>query len=172
MYCGCNPIAYRSQKQISNALQRLMRQKPYETISVSELCRETCVSRQTFYSLFSSLENVILFILQENNCKPAEERTFYDTPEKVCSYCSNYIRSNRDILILLSEQQAAYLIYSSLYEAFRMGFDADETRASLRAHYLAGALTGVVLDNCGKKFFMEQETLESILMDFLRGGLF
>ena len=58
MYCGCNPTALSSQTQISEALTRLLAEKSYTKITVSELCRASGVSRQTFYSLFSSMENV------------------------------------------------------------------------------------------------------------------
>ena len=58
MYCGCNPTALASQLQISEALVRLMERKGYSEITVSELCRESGISRQTFYTLFHAKENV------------------------------------------------------------------------------------------------------------------
>ena len=59
MYCGTNPTALLNQRQLAQALFRLMEQKPFSAISVSELCRAASISRQTFYSLFDSKESVV-----------------------------------------------------------------------------------------------------------------
>ena len=54
MYKGSNKSALLSQKLISEALLRLLETMPFNDISVSDLCREAQVSRQTFYSLFGT----------------------------------------------------------------------------------------------------------------------
>ena len=61
MYEGCNKTAVSSQLAIADALLSLMREKPYAKISVSELCKRAQVSRQTFYTLFESKDNVISY---------------------------------------------------------------------------------------------------------------
>ena len=43
MYCGTNPIALLNQRQLAQALFRLMEQKPFSAISVSELCRAASI---------------------------------------------------------------------------------------------------------------------------------
>ena len=65
MYCGTNPTALLNQRQLAKALFRLMEQKPFSAISVSELCRAASISRQTFYSLFDSKESVVTYTLTE-----------------------------------------------------------------------------------------------------------
>ena len=64
MYCGSNKTALMSQELISRAMMRLIQEKPFTQISVSELCKTAGISRQTFYSLFTSRENVMVFALQ------------------------------------------------------------------------------------------------------------
>ena len=68
MYAGDNKTALYSQRLIADAMLTLLREKSYGEISVSDLCKTAGVSRQTFYSLFGSKDNVILFTLQ-NNCR-------------------------------------------------------------------------------------------------------
>ena len=68
MYEGCNKTAIASQAAIAEALIELMKDKPYSRISVSEICKRAGVSRQTFYSLFASKDNVISFILERKYC--------------------------------------------------------------------------------------------------------
>ena len=63
MYCGNNKVALSSQRQIAQALMQLIDEKPYQDITISELCKTAGISRQTFYTLFTSRENVVTFTL-------------------------------------------------------------------------------------------------------------
>ena len=67
MYTGTNKTALGSQQKLADALQRIMAKKPYHSISVSEICREAEVSRQTYYTLFNSKESIISYILNKCN---------------------------------------------------------------------------------------------------------
>ena len=74
MYQGCNKTALCSQKNIAEGFWDLLREKEYSKITASEICKKSGVSRQTFYSLFSSKENVVAFILsKEYAFNPTEE---------------------------------------------------------------------------------------------------
>ena len=68
MYEGCNKTALTSQSAIADALLNLMEEKPYTRISVSEICKSAGVSRQTFYTLFASKDNVIAYELERKYC--------------------------------------------------------------------------------------------------------
>ena len=72
MYCGTNKTAMQSQKQIADAMMSLLDEKPFSQITVSELCKAACISRQTFYTLFTSRENVMVFTLQARYCDGPE----------------------------------------------------------------------------------------------------
>ena len=63
MYCGNNKIALASQKQIMNAFLNLLEMQSFSNISISKICNEAGVSRQTFYKLYESKENVIIDLL-------------------------------------------------------------------------------------------------------------
>ena len=121
MYCGSNKTAMASQRQIAEAMMRLIQEKPYAQITISELCKSAGISRQTFYTLFSSRENVVTFTLQAQYCY-APELPQFKTEEacslrQLCRSYSNYIFRNRDLLRLLVENRIDYLLYDSLYEA-------------------------------------------------------
>lgn len=63
MYTGTNKTAVTSQNMIADALLNLMQQKDFRKITVKEIADTAKLSRQTFYSLFDSKEDVILFSL-------------------------------------------------------------------------------------------------------------
>ena len=171
MYCGCNPIALSSQTELSRTLIRLMTQKAYSSITVSELCRESGVSRQTFYSLFRSMDNVVVFTLRERVCSlPHETAEAAPTPEQLCRCYSRYICTNREFLKLLVENDVGYLLDRSIYETLSGCPGAfPEPLRDYAAQFLAGGLTGVVRQYCAQDPPPSEETLFAILYALLRG---
>ena len=80
-----NKTALQSQHLIADALMALLRRKPYQEITVSELCREAAVGRKTFYRNFETKKDVIDLILEELletyrkelESIPSEDRLFF-----------------------------------------------------------------------------------------------
>lgn len=58
-----NKTALRSQHMIADALLHLMKRKPFQQISVTEICEEAAIGRKTFYRNFELREDVIEFHL-------------------------------------------------------------------------------------------------------------
>ena len=54
-----NPIAVRSRAMIAQALFALLREKPYDEITVSELAARAQIARKTFYRNFSGKDEVL-----------------------------------------------------------------------------------------------------------------
>jgi len=181
MYCGTNKTALQSQKLIADAMMRLIQEKPYQQITISELCKAAGISRQTFYSLFTSRENVVVFTLQARYCD-APEPPRLKTDREVCGLrqlCvgySEYILRNQGLLRLLVENHIDYLLYDSLYEAL------DECGCFLHAvdpctrRYAASFYAGGVA--CVARRFAEEGCrtsagqLEELLMTLFTGSLF
>ena len=64
-----NPTALKSQRWIIESLLRMMEEKPYDEISVSEICHKADLDRRTFYRNFDSkndvLEQYVIFLGNE-----------------------------------------------------------------------------------------------------------
>lgn len=54
-----NPTALKSQQWIIESLLSLMEEKPYDQISVSEICRKADLDRRTFYRNFNCKKDVL-----------------------------------------------------------------------------------------------------------------
>lgn len=65
MYRGSNPTALKSQELICQAFFKQMSTTPLSKVSVSSICAEAGVSRQTFYTLFRTKESVIDWYLDQ-----------------------------------------------------------------------------------------------------------
>ena len=179
MYCGDNKTALYSQQLIADAMLSLLHEKSYAGISVSDLCKTAGVSRQTFYSLFGSKENVILFALK-HNCSYEPE------PEaKVCrsacfrDFCvgySRYIVEKREILELLVKNDIMHCLYDVQYESLMqcahfIGGIEGEDRLYL-VDFIAGGMNSIaknyVLTGCSA----DGAFLERLMFKLFGGGYF
>ena len=159
LYCGTNKTALASQDQIANTLLALMKEKPYDEISVSELCRCAGISRQTFYSLYQSKENVVIRILQnyycympaehlpENELDPGDPSLNFCRMEVFCRDYCRYLTDHADFIHLLVENNITHLLYDSIYESMHecgclLGKLEAEQR-SYSAGFIASGFVGI-----------------------------
>ena len=64
MYQGNNATALQSQQWLGEGLARLMEGQSYQSITIGAICKEADLSRQTFYNVFDSKEEVLRFCLR------------------------------------------------------------------------------------------------------------
>ena len=181
MYCGSNKTALQSQRQIAQAMMALIREKPYAQITISELCKMAGISRQTFYSLFTSRENVVVFTLQTGACDTPEI-----TPPRSCDrraalrwLCrgySEYMLHNRELIKLLVDNHIDYLLYDSFFEAmndcecFLSG--VEPCLRYYAASFCAGGIASVARRYAQEGCTTTADSLEEMLMALLSGELF
>ena len=180
MYCGSNKTALQSQRQIARAMMALIQEKPYAQITVSELCRAAGISRQTFYTLFTSRENVMVFTLQAQYCdapriarpQPPSRESALDW---LCAAYSEYILKNRRLIKLLVDNRIDYLLYDSFFEAmercdcFLSG--ADPCVRSYAASFYAGGIACVARRYAQEGCTTTGGELKALLETLLSGKL-
>ncbi len=60
MYKQCRTASTAArQRQIADALLELMMDKPYDLISVTDICRQCCLSRNSFYQYYTGKDSVL-----------------------------------------------------------------------------------------------------------------
>lgn len=118
MYQGKNPKAINSQKLLLDSLNELMKEKDFKDISISELCSHSGVSRQTFYSLFETKENILLYQLELlNNTKPDPNDHSVLQLHEVCERYAQYVSSNYHQLSILVENNLTEVLYDMIYRS-------------------------------------------------------
>lgn len=182
MYCGTNKTALQSQRQIASAMMALLGEKPFSQITISELCKAAGISRQTFYTLFTSRENVMVFTLQARYCDGPEIPAAAHAADGgsmlpwLCRAYSGYILRNRNLIKLLVDNRIDYLLYDSFFEAmdncecFLRGVDGC-TR-SYAASFYAGGFACVARRYAEEGCASSGDQLEALLMTLLSGRLF
>ncbi|MBR1560121.1 MAG: TetR/AcrR family transcriptional regulator [Clostridia bacterium] len=176
MYCGSNKTALQSQRQIAEAMMRLIQEKPYQQITVSELCREAGTSRQTFYSLFTSRENVVVFTLQTRYCTLSVSQPEDHGLRQLCRGYSEYLLANQRLIRLLVENRIDYLLYDSFFEALN-GCEcflaaADPCTRRYAASFYAGGVSCVARQYAQENCAASAKELEELLMTLFTGSLF
>ena len=177
MYEGENKTAQQSQQRIAEALLELLREQPFSGLSVSVLCRRAKVSRQTFYSLFGTREQVLVFALQ-TGCRyePEPGRT---TCRSACfrDFCrgySRYIVDNREILELLARNDLMYTLYEMEYRSlldcshFMQGMASDERQYLV--DFIASGMTSIAKTYVRTGCRADADTLERIMHRLFGGG--
>lgn len=182
MYCGSNKTALQSQRQIAEALMALIRVKPYAQITISELCKTAGISRQTFYSLFASRENVVVFTLQAGErdipeiTPPERSNDREDSLRWLCRGYSEYILQNRELIKLLVDNRIDYLLYDSFFDAMDSCEcflpKADACTRSYAASFYAGGIACVARRYAQEGCSSNVDQLEALLMTLLSGSLF
>lgn len=178
MYRGSNKTALLSQKLIGDAILRLLDTKSFAEITVSDLCREAEVSRQTFYSLFGSKENVILYTLRSSFCFTPENNKNICRSASFHLFCRSYstfIIENRRLLEILVKNEMMHFLYDVQYQTFMecehfFGDVTGESRIYL-IDFIAGGMSGIaknyVLTGCRA----DEKFLEKLMFS-LFGGLY
>ena len=175
MYCGKNKTALASQAQIAQGLLSLLSRKPYQEISICELCREAGVSRQTFYSLFSSKDNVITFILKEYCCPRPLPDPSLTCLEQLCGLYSGYIIEQRSFIRSLVDNHIIYLLTDSftdmLTDCSCFLSAMDPSTRSYAASFLAGGFTSIARNYVLEDPPVSPDTLTRLCIDLFRGRL-
>lgn len=180
MYCGCNKTALCSQLAIAESFFSLLKEKEYAKITASEICKKAGVSRQTFYSLFSSKENIVSFILlQEYAFNPSEEchcTGIPDLPQLGKGFAS-FIVQKGDFIRLLEKNNILHLMQESLY--CNLYSCIDNTQSELLSNnglphelistFIASGLTAIAGYYVNNSSDIDCDELESVICKLFSG---
>lgn len=146
MYKGKHKTAVKSQKVISEAFFDILLERSYHDISIKEICTYAGISRQTFYSLFGTKEDVIRFYLAE---------TFSQWRSQAKT---NGVNSLYDLILF-----------------FLLGITEDEKLAQLYSiEVLGNILADILKEHLDKIILYEQGSIsvsDSVANSFIAGGL-
>lgn len=151
MYKGTNPSALRSQRLLAAALVELMSDYEYSKISISMLCARAGVSRQTFYKVFESKENIVCAVARSKSLdlelRLSEKETI--TLEELARHTFSFFSQNMALIRRLTDnnlqyvlQDQAQLALADLLKYYRCNDDVP-LDASNRA-FIAGGLCAML----------------------------
>lgn len=184
MYEGTNQLAVQSQQWIVEALLSLLEEKDYHQISVKEIVRRADLSRQTFYNIFDSKDDVIRLCLhrgyekmKDRLIEKAQASQSID-PADVTDCFSLFFEENHDLVQKFLDQHLDYIIAAEVMADMEEFLDLvspetvhDKTYAYGNA-FLSGAMTQIMLHWFKDPDPLSKEELSEFLLKILGGDYY
>lgn len=157
-----NKTAVQSQHMIMDALLRLMKRKPFQQITVTEICEEAAVGRKTFYRNFDLREDVIDFWL-DLRCEECREVLLpVPTEEQLFYYCI-FLKKYMDELIGLYQNGLHPLVEKkfSIFLPYTMPlWSEDPVEQEYRSQYIIAGIDAIIRVWVTRGF---QESIEEVV---------
>ena len=180
MYQGNNVTAIQSQAWLGESLTRLMEGQSYQNITIGAICKQADLSRQTFYNVFDSKEEVLRFSLRRGYEKQvgrfASRQSI--TAEEIVDAFAAVVRENETLLRLMVENGLTGILTDEITACvalfvgrFVKGEQQDELLPYAEA-LLCGALGHLLVYWFRQEQPISIEWLTKVISDLLEGKLF
>ena len=146
-----NKTAIQSQHMIADALFSLMKRKPFQQITVTEICVteicvEAAVGRKTFYRNFELREDVIDFWL-DLRCEECRELLLHvPLEEQLHDYCI-FLKKHMDVLISLYQNGLHPMVEKkfSVFMPYTMPrWSEDPVEQEYRSQYIFAGIDAII----------------------------
>ena len=178
MYEGKNPTALKSQQWLGNTLLELMEIKPYEEISIKDICQHADLSRQTFYNFFNSKEELFRYVLRSTYEEKLNAQTEIPSSKEAISTFVNTTKENKRLVAVIVKNNLGNIVSDEIFKSithFLNRFIPNFENQPDFAYYvvfLSGALTHFMTYYARNNSEMSEEEMTRILESFLSGKVF
>ena len=179
MYNGNNPTALKSQEWLTEALINLMRETPYDQITIQSICKKAYLSRQTFYNFFDSKEDILRFWLQQ---KYEEQFNKFETKPTMQDTIDAFIfvlNENKPTLTAFVENKLDGIVADEMVrcvtqfaEKFVLQSNEIDEAFNYSIILLAGAFAHLLLHCARQEKNISNEEIAGLLKKFLSGELY
>lgn len=179
MYTGKNPSALRSKDWLREALLQLLEERKYAQITIKELCARADLSRQTFYQMFDSKDEVMEYhfmTLFQGFSKECGDFGSISISGLTCRFFQFFYRHRRfveelienNMTYILERQFERYLRQIALFRTI----NDREQHPDYSLAYVAGALTQILIHwfQCG--FDLSAKEAGDLTDQMLTGAVF
>lgn len=153
-----NKTAIQSQHMIADALFSLMKRKPFQYITVTEICEEAAIGRKTFYRNFELKEDVIDFQLDEL-CEQYAKEIEGMHSEQMLRHHFEFIYNHSEQFITLYHNgfhQVSYAKFAVLLPQTMPTWTADPVEQQYRSAYIISGIEAI------QRVWVERGFTESI----------
>lgn len=142
-----NEINLLTKECILTALLRLMEEKPYKSISITDITSLAGVSRMAYYRNYNSKEEILIKHLEDEEKKVIESATANkDTTIKdIIYYVSNFIQNNSEVIKAVYAAGLTHkltdMLNKRIYSYFPISHQTTEGKYAVR--FYVGAILSV-----------------------------
>ena len=179
MYAGKNPSALRSMDCLRKSLLRLLREQSYTRITIKDICAGADLSRQTFYQMFDSKDEVMQFHFSTLFAEFSSECGDFQcisVSDLACRFFQFFYR-HQDFVGVLIKNNMTYMLeqqferYLRQIDLFRE-INEQERHPDYSLSFVAGALTQLLSHwfQCG--FDLSAREAGQLTEQLLKGNVF
>ena len=180
MYTGTNVTALKSMKWLADALESAILTSPYQKITIRDICSFADVSRQTFYNLFESKDEVLHYCLRrkyEEMFDGLASESLLEMSSIINMYITFYA-DNRGLIDCMINNHLEGVITEELSNSIStylrrfVKHSGDDERVPYATAMLAGALSQLEVYLMKRGETIEYERFYALLSDFFDGELY
>jgi AcrR family transcriptional regulator len=155
-----------------------MEEKPYEDISIMDICKKADLSRQTFYNFFNSKDELFRYLLKSTYIEKLNSLKEIPSSNEAISAFVSVVRENPRIVNAIVKNNMGNLVSDEIFKSitqFLNKFIPDfEHQSDFSYHIilLSGALTHFMLYYARNNEELSEEEMTKILETFLSGKVF
>ncbi len=178
MYEGNNPTALKSQQWLTENLLDLMEEKPYEEISIMDICKKADLSRQTFYNYFESKDELFRFLLRSTYEGKLKEMNEIPSSKEAISIFVNIAKENNRLVSAIVKNNMGNIVSDEIFQCITKFLNNFIPNFSNQPHFayhvilLSGALTHFLTYYARNNSEMSEKEMTLILEAFLSGKVF
>ena len=108
----------RTKRLLSTALYNLIKRKPFEKITVCDICEEAMVHRATFYAHFSDKEELLVRSIDEHLPMDIDDSNPSSESSKIVEDIINYISENKEVYFSILKKDNAFSVSDKIQSMF------------------------------------------------------
>lgn len=158
-------ISLRTKRKLADRLKELMKKKPFEKITVSELIRDCEINRKTFYYHFEDIYDLLKWTFEEEAVAIVKNYDLMCDSREVINFVLDYCEENRYLLINACDSVGR--------DSFKRFFYNDFYDIGLSIISEAERVSGKVVDDKYRKFLCSfyVEAISGILYNWIKSDM-
>lgn len=173
MYTGTNPKALHSIQTLKDCLYQQMQSVPYHEITIKDLCQEADISRQTFYTLIETKDQLLGALLDdlfEPTIENSQNKKQIPIMEAI-TFFMEVMDSKKKFLKLLLDNQLQNFFMASLQNAclrLTQLSSRQLTKSDLyMLHYHVGGVTNLLTYWYQDGFSLSKKEMTALMSETL-----
>ena len=127
--------SFQTKTKLAESLKKLMTQKPFSKITISEIIRESGVNRKTFYYHFGDMTGLLHWMFEQSAVNVVKQYKLPQEYKKALSFVMDYIEKNSFILNSIYDsvglEEMKLFLYPDIQKIIRTCIDSKEKELHL-----------------------------------------
>lgn len=150
-------MAQMTKRALAAALKELLKKKPLEKITVTDITEACEVNRQTFYYHFQDIYDLVEWIYTNDATRAIDNKKTYATWQEGFAHIFEYVLDNKALILNTYHSMQreflerflyneTYMLLYAVVEEMSGGLSVRDEDKAFIAHFYKYAFVGVVLD--------------------------